>query len=126
MDKSYLTIIIGLVGTTIAPWMQFYIQSAVVEKGITEKEYKFSRIDVILGFLMTDILAVFIVVACAATLFSSGIKIETAKDAAIALEPLAGKWASLLFAFGLLNASIFSASILPLATAYYVCEAFGF
>ena len=122
---EYLSLLIGVIGTTIAPWMQFYIQSAVVEKGITVKQYAFSRMDVIVGCFMTDIIAVFIVVACAATIFTHGIRIETAKDAAIALAPLAGKWASILFAFGLLNASLFSASILPLATAYYICEAFG-
>jgi len=125
-ESDYLAILIGTIGTTIAPWMQFYIQSAVVEKGITKEEYKYSRWDVILGCLMTDFIAVFIIVACAATIFVSGIQIETAKDAAIALEPLAGKWASMLFALGLLNASLFSASILPLATSYYICEAFGF
>ncbi|MGC2425084.1 MAG: Nramp family divalent metal transporter [Nitrospirota bacterium] len=122
---GYIAMLIGLIGTTIAPWMQFYIQSAVVEKGITVKQYKYSRMDVIFGCLMTDVVALFIVVACAATIFVHGIHIETAKDAALALAPLAGKWASTLFAFGLLNASIFSASILPLATAYYICEAFG-
>jgi NRAMP (natural resistance-associated macrophage protein)-like metal ion transporter len=122
----YLAMLIGLIGTTIAPWMQFYIQSAVVEKGITAKDYEYSRMDVILGCFMTDIIAVFIVVACAATLFVHNISITTAKDAAIALQPLAGRWAGLLFAFGLFNASVFSASILPLATAYYVCEALGF
>lgn len=124
-DSNYLSMIIGLIGTTIAPWMQFYIQSAVVEKGINAEKYKYSRLDVIVGCFMTDFIAVFIVVACAATLFANNIRIETAKDAAVALAPLAGKWASILFAFGLLNASLFSASILPLATAYYVCEAFG-
>ena len=124
-SNGYLAMLIGLVGTTIAPWMQFYIQSAVVEKGITAKQYGYSKLDVIFGCFMTDIVALFIVVACAATIFTHGIHIETAKDAALALEPLAGKWASTLFAFGLLNASIFSASILPLATAYYICEAFG-
>ena len=124
-SNGYLAMLIGLVGTTIAPWMQFYIQSAVVEKGITAKQYGYSKLDVIFGCFMTDIVALFIVVACAATIFAHGIHIETAKDAALALEPLAGKWASTLFAFGLLNASIFSASILPLATAYYICEAFG-
>ncbi len=122
---DYIAMVIGLIGTTIAPWMQFYIQSAVVEKGITVKEYRYSRMDVIFGCLMTDVVALFIVVACAATIYVHGIHIETAKDAALALAPLAGKWASTLFAFGLLNASIFSASILPLATAYYICEAFG-
>lgn len=124
-SNDYLAMLIGLVGTTIAPWMQFYIQSAVVEKGITVKQYGYSKLDVIFGCFMTDIVALFIVVACAATIFAHGIHIETAKDAALALEPLAGRWASTLFAFGLLNASIFSASILPLATAYYICEAFG-
>ena len=124
-SNDYLAMLIGLVGTTIAPWMQFYIQSAVVEKGITAKQYGYSKLDVIFGCFMTDIVALFIVVACAATIFAHGIHIDTAKDAAVALEPLAGRWASTLFAFGLLNASIFSASILPLATAYYICEAFG-
>lgn len=122
---EYLAVLIGTIGTTIAPWMQFYIQSAVVEKGVTVKQYAYSRMDVIFGCIMTDVIAVFIVVACAATIYASGIKIETAKDAAVALAPLAGKWASMLFAFGLLNASLFAASILPLATAYYICEAFG-
>ncbi|MGB9792899.1 MAG: Nramp family divalent metal transporter, partial [Thermacetogeniaceae bacterium] len=125
-SPAYLTMLIGLVGTTIAPWMQFYLQSAVVEKGISIKEYEYSRLDVVLGCLMTDIIAVFIVVACAATLFTHGIHIESARDAAVALKPLAGKWAGYLFAFGLLNASVFSASILPLATSYYICEALGF
>jgi Mn2+/Fe2+ NRAMP family transporter len=125
-DSSYLVMLIGLIGTTITPWMQFYIQSAVVEKGIGVDEYKYSRLDVIVGCLMTDFIAIFIVVACAATLYIHNISIDTAQDAALALEPLAGKWASALFAFGLLNASVLSAAILPLATAYYICEAFGF
>ena len=125
-DSNYLAILIGTIGTTITPWMQFYIQSAVVEKGIGKQEYKYTRWDVILGCIMTDFVAVFIIVACAATIFVAGIQIDSAKDAAIALEPLAGKWASILFAVGLLNASLFSASILPLATSYYICEAFGF
>lgn len=124
-NSEYIGLLVGTIGTTIAPWMQFYIQSAVVEKGITVEKYKYSRIDVIIGCFMTDFIAIFIIIACAATLFTNDIHIETAKDAAIALAPLAGKWASLLFALGLLNASLFSASILPLATAYYVCEAFG-
>ncbi|MDA8443201.1 MAG: divalent metal cation transporter, partial [Peptococcaceae bacterium] len=123
---DYLSMLIGLIGTTIAPWMQFYIQSAVVEKGVTVKQYKYSRLDVIVGCLMTDVVALFIVVACAATIFVKGISITSASQAALALAPLAGRFASTLFAFGLLNASLFSASILPLATAYYVCEAFGF
>lgn len=124
-NGEYLAVVIGLIGTTIAPWMQFYIQSAVVEKGITAEKYAYSRFDVIVGCIMTDVVAIFIVVACAATIYLKGIHIETAKDAALALAPLAGKFASTLFALGLLNASLFSASILPLATAYYICEAFG-
>ncbi|MDF9408941.1 MAG: Divalent metal cation transporter MntH [Pelotomaculum sp. PtaB.Bin013] len=125
-DSQYLAMLIGLVGTTIAPWMQFYIQSAVVEKGITIKDYKLSRLDVITGVIMVNVVAIFIVVACAATLHKNGIAIETAKDAASALMPLAGRWASELFAFGLFNASLFAASILPLSTAFLICEALGF
>lgn len=126
LNSNYLSMLIGLIGTTIAPWMQFYIQSAVVEKGVTVKQYKYTRWDVILGCFMTDVVALFIVVACAATIYAKGIPIQNAKDAALALAPLAGRFASTLFAFGLLNASLFSASILPLATSYYICEAFGF
>jgi len=125
-DSNYLAILVGVIGTTIAPWMQFYIQSAVVEKGITVKDFGYCKWDVISGCFMTNIVALFIIVACAATIHVHGIKIETAKEAALALGPLAGKWAQWLFALGLLNASLFSASILPLATSYYVCEAFGF
>jgi len=117
--------LIGLIGTTIAPWMQFYLQSAVVEKNIRLKNYKYSRADVISGSFMVNFVALFIIVACAATLSKAGIRIETAKDAALALAPLAGKYCSFLFAFGLLNASLFAASILPLSTAYVVCEGMG-
>jgi NRAMP (natural resistance-associated macrophage protein)-like metal ion transporter len=122
---SYLFMLIGIVGTTIAPWMQFYLQSAVVEKNIKVEHYRASRMDVIVGCIMTDVVAFFIIVACAATLFMNGIRITDAKDAAVALAPLAGSYASVLFAIGLANASLFSASILPLATAYYVCEGMG-
>jgi len=124
-ERDYLIILVGVIGTTIAPWMQFYIQSAVVEKGITDKDYAYTKMDVIVGSFMVNLVAIFIVVCCAATLFAHGIKIETAQEAALALKPLAGPWASWLFALGLLNASLFSASILPLATAYTTCEAFG-
>jgi Mn2+/Fe2+ NRAMP family transporter len=117
--------LIGLIGTTIAPWMQFYLQSAVVEKNVKVEDYKHSRADVILGSFIVCIVAFFIIVVCAATLFKAGIRIETAKDAALALAPLAGKYCSALFAFGLLNASLFAASILPLSTAYVVCEGMG-
>ncbi len=120
-----LGMLIGLVGTTIAPWMQFYLQAAVVEKNIKVKDYKHSSLDVILGSLIVTIVAGFIILTCAATLFKAGIRVETAKDAALALEPLAGKYCSILFAFGLLNASLFAASILPLSTAFVVCEGMG-
>lgn len=124
-DPSFLVMFMGIVGTTITPWMQFYLQSSVVEKGIRVEEYKHSRLDVIIGGFMTDIVAFFIIVACGAVLYEHHISVETAADAALALGPLAGRYASELFAFGLFNASLFSASILPLATAYYVCEGFG-
>lgn len=124
-NKAYILMMMGVIGTTIAPWMQFYQQSSVVEKGINVKEYKYARLDVIIGGIVVSIVAMFIVVSCAATLFKSGVRIESAKDAALALKPLAGDYCSALFAFGLLNASVFSAMILPLATAYSVCEGLG-
>ncbi|MFH1189854.1 MAG: Nramp family divalent metal transporter [Candidatus Omnitrophota bacterium] len=124
-NKAYILMVMGVVGTTIAPWMQFYQQSSVVEKGISVKDYRFARLDVIVGGVIVSIIAMFIMIACAATLFKSGIRIESAKDAALALEPLAGRYCSKLFAFGLLNASVFAAMILPLATAYSVCEGLG-
>src|SRR6266540_4077797 len=125
MKSSYIIMMIGVVGTTIAPWMQFYQQSAVVEKGITVEQYNFSRLDVFLGCLMAIVVAFFIVVACASTIHLQGLKIETAADAAVALKPLVGKHASALFAFGLFNASLFAACILPLSTSYYICEGLG-
>jgi NRAMP (natural resistance-associated macrophage protein)-like metal ion transporter len=125
-DKNYLGIVLGIVGTTVAPWMQFYMQSSVIEKGLKIKDYKFTVWDVILGCVATIIVAFFIIVACAATLHKNGIVINEAKDAAVSLKPFAGIFASELFAFGLFVASVFSAAILPLATAFYVCEAFGF
>ena len=123
--SPYIIMLIGLVGTTIAPWMQFYLQSSVVEKGIRKEDYKYSKIDVIMGCIITDVVALFIIIATAATIFKVGGSITNASDAAIALKPLAGQWASYLFAFGLLNAGIFAASILPLSTAYTVCEGLG-
>jgi Mn2+/Fe2+ NRAMP family transporter len=124
-DAGYLTMAIGLVGTTIAPWMQFYLQSSVVDKGLKVEDYPYARLDVVIGSVMVNVVAFFIVMLCAVTLFQGGIRIETARDAALALEPMAGKYCSGLFAFGLLNASLFAASILPLSTAYTICEAFG-
>ncbi|MFL5419210.1 MAG: Nramp family divalent metal transporter [Myxococcales bacterium] len=125
LNGAALTMVVTLVGTTIAPWMQFYLQSAIVEKRISLDDYPLSRLDVVLGCIVTDVVAFFIVLACGATIFKMGGHIENAKDAAVALGPLAGKWASALFAFGLFNASLFAACILPLSTSYYLCEAFG-
>ena len=122
---DYIVMLVGLVGTTIAPWMQFYLQSAVVEKGVRPADYRYTRYDVIVGCVVAVIVAMFIMVACAATLHEHGIVIESAQDAAWALAPLAGKYCAGLFAFGLFNASLFAASVLPLSTAYYVCEGFG-
>jgi NRAMP (natural resistance-associated macrophage protein)-like metal ion transporter len=125
-DKLYMYTAIGVVGTTIAPWMQFYLQSSIVEKGIRVKDYAASRLDVIVGSIFTDVVAWFIIVACAATLYVHGMgAIQVASDAAEAMRPLAGDYAFLLFAFGLFNASLFAASILPLSTAYTVCEGLG-
>jgi Mn2+/Fe2+ NRAMP family transporter len=124
-DSAYMMTLIGIVGTTIAPWMQFYQQAAVVEKGITAEQYNFSRIDVIFGCIMAIVVAFFMMVACASTIHIHGLKIETAADAAMALKPLVGNYASSLFAFGLFNASLFGACILPLSTAYYICEGMG-
>ena len=126
-SPEYLAMVIGIVGTTITPWMQFYLQASIVEKGITTRQYAWSRWDVIIGCIITDVVAFFIVVACGATLYVRGIRnIADAADAAAALAPLAGRFASLLFALGLLNAALLSAAILPLATAYNVAEGLGF
>jgi Mn2+/Fe2+ NRAMP family transporter len=125
LDVGFVTIFVTIIGTTIAPWMQFYQQSSIVDKGIQIKDYAYERVDVVVGSLFAVFVAAFITIACANTIFKSGLTITTAKDAALALGPLAGRYASILFALGLLNASLFSAAILPLSTAYTVCEAFG-
>ena len=126
-DQAYLYMVIGVVGTTIAPWMQFYLQASIVEKGVTRRQYKASMLDVVTGCVFTDVVAWFIIVACAATLWVHGFReINYAADAAAALKPLAGQYAYILFAVGLFNASLFAASILPLSTAYTVCEGLGF
>jgi NRAMP (natural resistance-associated macrophage protein)-like metal ion transporter len=132
-SKAYIIMIIAVIGTTISPWMQFYIQAAVVDKGIREGDYGYSRLDVVTGGIWTDVIAYFIIVACAATIYAHNLHAahpitvtNDVGDVAVALSPLAGKFAALLFALGLLNAAVFTASILPLSTAYYVCEAFGF
>lgn len=131
-SKAYLLMIIAIIGTTISPWMQFYIQAAVVDKGIRKEQFPLSRLDVVSGAIFTDFIAFFIIVASAATIYAHNlhaahpIAVNDVGAVAAALAPLAGKFASLLFAIGLLNAAVFTASILPLSTAYYVCEAFGF
>jgi NRAMP (natural resistance-associated macrophage protein)-like metal ion transporter len=126
-DQAYLYMVIGVVGTTIAPWMQFYLQSSIVEKGVSRRVLQASRWDVIVGCIFTDVVAWFIIVTCAATLYIHGFRdIKYAADAAQALKPLAGQYAYILFAVGLFNASLFAASILPLSTAYTVCEGLGF
>ena len=126
-DHNYLFMVIGIIGTTIAPWMQFYLQSSIVEKGVSIKQYSASRLDVIVGSFFTDIVAWFIIVACAATLWTHGMRnINVPSDAAQAMRPLAGDFAYILFAAGLFNASFFAASVLPISTAYSVCEGLGF
>jgi NRAMP (natural resistance-associated macrophage protein)-like metal ion transporter len=125
-DRNYVYMTIGVIGTTITPWMQFYLQSSIVEKGIEVRQYKHSRLDVIVGSIFTDVVAWFIIVACAATLYTHGMRnISEASDAADAMKPLAGQYAFILFAAGLFNASLFAACILPLSTAYTVCEGLG-
>jgi Mn2+/Fe2+ NRAMP family transporter len=126
LNTQSLAMIIGIVGTTIAPWMLFYMQSSVIEKGLKMKNYRYTIIDILVGCVATVVVAFFIIVACASTLHVNGVHINEAKDAALALKPMAGVLASEVFAFGLFVASVFSATILPLATAFYVCEAFGF
>jgi NRAMP (natural resistance-associated macrophage protein)-like metal ion transporter len=128
LDFPTVSTVIGLIGTTIAPWMQFYMQSSVIEKGLKLKDYKYTIIDIVTGCVATIVVAMFIMVACGSTIYHAGgnIVLNDAKDVALALQPLAGALASQVFAFGLFIASIFSATILPVATAFYVCEAFGF
>jgi len=126
-DPAYTTMMIGLIGTTITPWMQFYLQAAIVEKGLTKKDYRIAKWDVILGCIITDVVAFFIVVACAATIHKAGLgALQDPAEAAVALRPFAGEFASFLFGLGLVNASVLSAAILPLATAYNICEGLGF
>lgn len=126
-NRDYLILIVGLIGTTITPWMQFYLQAAVVEKGIDSRQYSICRLDVITGCIVTEVVAFFIVVACGATIYHTNHpEITDVAQAAIALAPFAGKFASILFAAGLINASLLSAAILPLATSYNICEGLGF
>jgi NRAMP (natural resistance-associated macrophage protein)-like metal ion transporter len=124
-DSEFIILSIGIIGTTITPWMQFYLQSSIAEKGIKKDEYKISRLDVFVGCGITDIIAFFIIVTCATTLFPHGIRIHEASEAALALRPLAGSHTFLIFAVSLANASLLGAIIVPLATSYYICEAMG-
>ncbi len=132
-DGEYIVLFVTIIGTTIAPWMQFYQQSSIVDKGIKPSDYKLEKLDVIIGSIFAVVVAGFIVISCAATIFQAnfdpatgmGLQITDAAEAAAALAPLAGGFAAVLFALGLLNASLFSAAILPLSTSYTVCEAFG-
>jgi Mn2+/Fe2+ NRAMP family transporter len=126
-DSGYWLMLTGLVGTTIAPWQFFYLQAGFVEKKVGPRQYKHARLDVLVGSISCMVIVFFIIVCCAATLNAKGLtSINDAAQAAGALAPLAGKWASKLFAFGLLNASLFAASILPLSTAHVICEGLGF
>ena len=124
-DSEFIILSIGIIGTTITPWMQFYLQSSIAEKGIKKEEYKASRLDVLIGCSITDIISFFIIVTCATTLFPYDIKINEASEAALALKPLAGDYAFLIFAISLANAGLLGAIIVPLATSYYICEAMG-
>lgn len=124
--RDYVFMVINVVGTTITPWGQFYVQSAIRDKGIRPEDYPLTRIDVFFGAFFTNLIAYFIIVACGATLYVAGIhQLSDAGQAALALRPIAGAFASVLFAVGLLNASCFGAIILPLSTAYAVTEALG-
>jgi len=124
-DSEYIMMSIAIIGTTITPWMQFYLQSSIAEKGIKIEHYKASRLDVVIGCFITDIISFFIIITCATLLYPHGIRIDEASEAALALKPLAGDYASLIFALCLANASLLGAIIVPLATAYYICEAMG-
>jgi Mn2+/Fe2+ NRAMP family transporter len=124
-NPEFIMLSIGIIGTTITPWMQFYLQSSIAEKGIRKEEYKASRLDVLIGCSITDIISFFIIVTCATTLFPYGIRIHEASEASLALKPLAGNFAYLMFAVSLANAALLGAIIVPLATAYYICEAMG-
>ena len=124
-DSEYIMLSIAIIGTTITPWMQFYLQSSIAEKGIKKEDYAASRLDVVIGCLITDVISFFIIVTCGALLFPKGIRINEAAEAALALKPLAGEYAYLIFSICLANASLLGAIIVPLATAYYICEAMG-
>ncbi|MBN2046343.1 MAG: Nramp family divalent metal transporter [Anaerolineaceae bacterium] len=126
MNSAYILAVLATIGTTITPWGIFYMQASVADKGVELSDYKLNRIDVTFGAAWGNIISAFIVIATAATLFVHGIQVESAEQAAMALEPLAGGWAKALFSIGLLGASLLAVSVLPLSTTYAICEAFGF
>lgn len=126
LDRGYILTFIGMIGTTITPYMQFYLQSSVVDKGISIKDYKYEKLDVYLGAIWGDLVSFFIIVCTAVTLYKTGIKIDSASQAAMALKPLAGNYASILFGAGLFGASVLAIMIIPLSTTYAICESFGF
>lgn len=125
-DKGYALTLIGLIGTTITPYMQFYLQSSIVDKGISLKDYKYEKMDVYLGTIWAILIAIFITVCTTETLHKAGLNIVTAQDAAAALKPLAGNYSFILFSIGLFGASFLACTVIPLSTSYAVCEAFGF
>ena len=125
LDKGYILSLIGLIGTTITPYMQFYLQSSIVDKRLSVEDYKYEKLDVYLGAFWGDAVSLFIIVCTAATLYKAGISVDSAQQAAMALEPLAGRYAFILFGAGLFGASVLAASVIPLSTSYAVCEAFG-
>jgi NRAMP (natural resistance-associated macrophage protein)-like metal ion transporter len=124
-EAGFVALAIGLTGTTIAPWMQFLVQSNIVDKGTSIKEWRIARFDVMAGALVANVVAIFIIITTGAVLHPAGIVITDAGQAAAALTPLAGSYATVLFAIGLLAASVLSAAVLPLTASYAICEAFG-
>ena len=125
LETGFILAFIGMIGTTITPYMQFYLQSSIVDKKMNIKDYKYEKLDVYLGAFWGNAVSFFIIVCTAATLFKSGIMVESAADAAMALKPLAGQYAFILFGGGLFGASVLAAAIIPLSTSYAICEAFG-
>ncbi|MFZ5906871.1 MAG: Nramp family divalent metal transporter [Nitrospirota bacterium] len=124
-NPEYIILSIGIIGTTVTPWMQFFLQSSIAEKGVRKSEYHATKLDVYIGCALTEVIAFFIIVTCATTLFAYNIRVHEAHEAALALRPLAGNYASLIFAISLANASLLGAIIVPLATSYFICEAMG-
>jgi len=125
LDHEALFLITATVGTTLAPWGLTFIQSYAVDKRLTVADLRYERIDVVVGAVLTGIIGLFVIVACAATLHPSGVEIDSAADAAVALEPLVGQFARTLFAVGLIGSAVLAAAILPLSTSYSICEFVG-